>query len=324
MRPKFCPKCGEPINDNFKFCKKCGNPLPVATSASAAPVTPVIPVTPATPAFPDEEKTVMLDQSDARSMAAPIQPQAGPRQAAQPQPQAGPRQTAQPQPRPQQQPVRPQPQPRPMPQQPKPQKSGNGLQKAIIVLLILLLLAVCAVGGYLAYDAIVGDTSEGGTGEEPDSPGEDQSGHTYELVKGDISWEDAKKKAEEKGGYLACISNEEEEQDIIDYLEQNGGLKVVYIGGRLVSDGNWGWIDGSDFDYTDWTPGEPNNSNSIESYVCLYNLDAQGTWGWNDCPDDMYQNYGGQFSGYTAYLIEYDNKDSGDDKDSEEDSKEEE
>ncbi|MBE5881039.1 MAG: hypothetical protein E7289_01820 [Lachnospiraceae bacterium] len=307
MNPKFCPKCGEPTSEGFKFCKKCGNQL-IAAAPQPVPVapqpTPVAPQpTPVAPMMNDGERTVLLDKSDAQQSFGPSDDgntlHLG----------------SAPQPRPVAPPPRPvQPQPRPMtpPQPPKaPKKKGSALQTVIIILLILILLAVLGVGGWFIYSTLNGDKEEGDSGSDS---GSRSSNSTYELVKANISWEEAAKKAEEKGGYLACIQDKDEEKEIIEYLNEEGSdLKVVYIGGQRNGD-EFRWVNGDDFDYADWTPGEPNNTNNVENYVCLYNLDTQSDWGWNDCPDDMYQNYGGQFSGYTAYLIEYEESD--DDRDS--------
>ena len=38
--------------------------------------------------------------------------------------------------------------------------------------------------------------------------------HTYEVIAGDLSWEDAKNACEERGGYLATITSEEEYEKI--------------------------------------------------------------------------------------------------------------
>lgn len=175
----------------------------------------------------------------------------------------------------------------------------------IVVVLIILLLVVLGVGGFLIFSALQKTPSD--TPVDPDPKPEteiSQEDHVYELVKANITWTEAQAIAEEKGGYLACIKDEEEEKEITEYLKQYNDLKVVYIGAQR-SDSGFKWVSGETFDYTDWCVGEPNNTNSEELYVCLYSKDANGEWSWNDCPNDMFQKYNGQFSGYTAYLIEY-------------------
>lgn len=49
---KFCPKCGNQLEDGVKFCPKCGASLPEASAAKAPESTPVTPVTPVTPIAP--------------------------------------------------------------------------------------------------------------------------------------------------------------------------------------------------------------------------------------------------------------------------------
>lgn len=204
----------------------------------------------------------------------------------------------------------PQPMRGPAPQQQPPKKSGNGAQTAIIVVLIIILLAVLGVGGWLIWEHVI----------DPSNPGDEPepSSSSYELIKADISWEEAKEKAEKKGGYLACIGDKDEEEKIIEYLNDEGeDLKIVYIGGQRDGD-DFEWVNGDEFSYADWTPGEPNNANNVEQYVCLYNKDmVNNSWGWNDCTNEMYKDYGGQFTGYTAYLIEYEEDDDDRDRDDE-------
>ena len=46
--------------------------------------------------------------------------------------------------------------------------------------------------------------------------------HTYEVIAGDLSWEDAKNACEERGGYLATITSEEEYEKIGEMADRSG------------------------------------------------------------------------------------------------------
>ena len=52
--------------------------------------------------------------------------------------------------------------------------------------------------------------------------------HRYELYVGDITWDEAKKQCEEKGGYLAAITTIEEYEHIKKGIEDSGQTPVAY------------------------------------------------------------------------------------------------
>jgi hypothetical protein len=100
------------------------------------------------------------------------------------------------------------------------------------------------------------------------------NGHFYQVVviNGGISWSDAKKSAEEAGGYLATITSADEEiwiqhliNDSVYWVENtNSSLYGPWLGGFQVPDsaepvGEWQWITGEEFKFTNWKPKEPNN-----------------------------------------------------------------
>jgi hypothetical protein len=100
------------------------------------------------------------------------------------------------------------------------------------------------------------------------------NGHFYQVVvvNGGISWTDAKKAAEDAGGYLATITSADEEiwiQHLINDLTywheaSAGSLYGPWLGGFQVPDsgepvGEWRWITGEIFNFTNWKSKEPNN-----------------------------------------------------------------
>lgn len=321
MNVKFCSKCGEQINGEYKFCKKCGNSLMGNAPAAEARV----PMKPASQVVKegalDDEKTVLQSESFETPKTMPMNNgmmnggtiNQGPMNQA---------------------PINQGPINRqPTMQQPPSGNDGNVAKKIIMALIILLLLIVVGGVGYFTVSAIIESSQEGGSDDREDGEDEDiddttknetdvkkavepdennekyadavvnPEKHHYELAIGDITWTEAEKIAEEKGGYLACVTSADEEKDIIEYLsEEASELRVVFIGANNLT-GEYKWVTGEGFSYEDWCTGEPNNSNDEEHYVAIYYAD--GSWGWNDTPDDMYQKYNGQFKGKCGYLIEY-------------------
>lgn len=120
----------------------------------------------------------------------------------------------------------------------------------------------------------------------------------YEVVAADVTWKEAKKLAKERGGHLAVITSEEEQKKIEALVDQYDYLHTIWLGGRY-KDGEFQWINGEDFDYTSWGPGEPNNETGDEFYLDMYEL--HDTWYWNDVPNDIQQYY----SGKMGYVIEW-------------------
>lgn len=97
--------------------------------------------------------------------------------------------------------------------------------------------------------------------------------HTYEVIAGDLSWEDAKNACEERGGYLATITSEEEYEKISEMADRSG-LTYLWLGAKLQSDTEeWkqaGWITGEDWTFDNWYPGEPSrqDTDGTKSYFC--------------------------------------------------------
>ena len=83
---------------------------------------------------------------------------------------------------------------------------------------------------------------------------------------------------------LASIENEKE-NIFIDALL--GGAANVWVGAKKLQDGTWIWLDGTEFSYKNWAPGEPNNRKRGEDNI-LISWEADGRykdskpWFWND------------------------------------------
>ena len=117
-----------------------------------------------------------------------------------------------------------------------------------------------------------------------------------------LSWDAAKQAAEAKGGYLATITSQAE-NDFIKGLLPTGNW-FNWIGGtKLYPDGSvgeWRWITGEPWSYTNWSPGNPNYP-SFEHVAQIYGFAAELPGTWNDSTKTS-DGGGGLFS----YVIEYD------------------
>lgn len=140
-----------------------------------------------------------------------------------------------------------------------------------------------------------------------------QHASRYEVIKADITWEDANRVCIEKGGHLATISSKAEEDQIIAVAEQSG-VERLWIGGYTTNDANnkavGHWVMGEPFEYQNWyNAGEPSrfdSDNAEEFYLMLWKID--GRWSWNDQRNDLINSpFRTTYEGKMGYVIEYEN-----------------
>jgi Lectin C-type domain len=156
--------------------------------------------------------------------------------------------------------------------------------------------------------------------------------HFYSLTPSPTNWTGAEKIAVSWGGTLATITSSKE-QDFINNTFLTGAFEhqPVWIGlsdpatpGTLAGavrelkkrlgqnpKGRFVWITGEPLNYTNWKPGEPNNSPPGEYYVAINweysDSPPRGAKGdWNDTPLNGTTSYGGATSGPYFGLMERD------------------
>ncbi len=140
------------------------------------------------------------------------------------------------------------------------------------------------------------------------------NGHYYQHVSvaynpaDHLYWEEAEAEAEAAGGYLATITSQEESDWIWNNL---GGTALLHswLGGFQPPGspepaGNWQWVTGETWQYTNWAPGEPNNLTSNDPNG--ENSLMLGRWSqypnqWNDL-DHHTINYAVDYA--SGYIIE--------------------
>jgi serine/threonine protein kinase len=98
------------------------------------------------------------------------------------------------------------------------------------------------------------------------------TGHAYKVFRQSVTWNDAKQRCEQLGGHLVTISSSKEQAIVIDCIKQSG-IQVdrrdgqpsawddkLWAGGTdQDSDGNWRWIDGTQWAFTSWVLNQPGN-----------------------------------------------------------------
>lgn len=112
--------------------------------------------------------------------------------------------------------------------------------------------------------------------------------HYYAVFDHCDTWEEAKSYCESRGGHLATILSEEENQAVFSFLNSSG-YKNAYFGlSDNVQEGSWYWVTGDEVEYQNWHENEPNMESKNEDYAMFYYKYTDGTW--ND----------GDFGRYTA------------------------
>lgn len=132
--------------------------------------------------------------------------------------------------------------------------------------------------------------------------------HTYTVVTGDVTWEEANRQAQQSGGYLVTITSQQE-QDTVCALAEQSGLTYLWLGAECIN-GTFAWGTGEPFAYTNWYPGEPSGTDTdgvLEPFLCMWNV-GEG-WSWNDQRNDIVAGYSAA-AGKIGYIVEYESHES--------------
>ena len=125
-------------------------------------------------------------------------------------------------------------------------------------------------------------------------------GHTYYAYRTnsiDTFWE-AESYAESRGGYLAVISDSDENRALYEYVIDDLGYESAYFGlVDMEQDGSWQWVDGSWPIYENWASGQPDKVGK-ENYALFWHKDPRYTWNNAD--------FGKDSAGTVTFLIEWD------------------
>ena len=172
---------------------------------------------------------------------------------------------------------------------------------------VVFLLAASSVA--MSQDAVQWRIEDGG------------NGHWYMgMAAPGISWEEAAAQAEALGGYLCTVPSAEENLWVFTFVASDPSLwnntYGPWIGGYQDTsspeysepDGAWSWVTGESWSYTNWTPGDPSNTNGQDhaAFGGIAGNPIQPTWNdlaapepggfiveWsNDCNNDGIVDYG--------------------------------
>jgi hypothetical protein len=142
--------------------------------------------------------------------------------------------------------------------------------------------------------------------------------HWYEpvLTPVGITWSAASAAATAKGGYLATLTSAQENTFVFGLISGNSDFwrpasgantSGPWLGGSQSNDsagpaGNWSWVTGEAWSYTNWSVGEPNNFYTGENYLHYLGAGGPPSAVWNDTEIGGHAATGAIPSGY---IIEY-------------------
>lgn len=133
------------------------------------------------------------------------------------------------------------------------------------------------------------------------------NGHYYQVFDESLDWFAAKAKCEELGGHLVTITSKEE-QEFIDKLLVDKTKSNYWLGATDEEvEGNWEWITGEDFKYTNWNINEPSNTEYIKGeYENYLHISTDVDNRWNDRYFDGGERvYGGVGIAYFGFICEW-------------------
>ena len=118
------------------------------------------------------------------------------------------------------------------------------------------------------------------------------NGHYYKVVNGNgIYWSEAKKACEEQGGHLVTITDEAEQEFIVELIEEEGTMYHYWLGATdEKQEEKWEWVTGEAWGYNNWCNGQPNNTAYVDTEHGQDYLEMQMTHGDQDT--DTYTEYG--------------------------------
>ena len=116
------------------------------------------------------------------------------------------------------------------------------------------------------------------------------NGHRYDLVIPEplVNWDTAREMAEDSTffgvqGHLATVTSSEENEFLRVNFQGQLGSSWAWIGLRDINvEGQYEWVTGEAFSYSNWRPGEPNNLGSGIGEDHIHYQQVPEPWGWND------------------------------------------
>ena len=105
----------------------------------------------------------------------------------------------------------------------------------------------------------------------------DGTKHQYQIFKGVPKWRQAQVFCELLGGHLATLTTAEENDFVYGFMRDCGYLTAYFGLSDEARTGDWIWVTGEPFEYTNWHRNEPSRS-AKERYGMYFYKHLDGTW----------------------------------------------
>jgi hypothetical protein len=128
------------------------------------------------------------------------------------------------------------------------------------------------------------------------------NGHCYQAVLAPgVSWDDAQAACVARGGHLATIASEEENEFVFSLVSGDSAFWYVdaynnglgpWLGGyqpdgSAEPGGDWRWVTDEPFVYTNWETGQPDEGGGgSQNRLRFFKLDGVIGNGWDDAESD--------------------------------------
>ena len=138
------------------------------------------------------------------------------------------------------------------------------------------------------------------------------NGHHFFIYDDNCSnWQEAMERCESRGGYLAVINNDEENEALFSYMVDSGYDAAFFGLTDKEKEGSWRYTKGDDSSYTDWGSNsegteEPNNADGGENYAALDSHMVDGHWNDAELGRQIYTPDGDEYEYIAAYICEWD------------------
>uniref|UniRef100_A0A3P9ID79 C-type lectin domain-containing protein n=1 Tax=Oryzias latipes TaxID=8090 RepID=A0A3P9ID79_ORYLA len=109
-------------------------------------------------------------------------------------------------------------------------------------------------------------------------------GRRFRYFSSPKTWDEAENFCRSIGANLASVKNSLENTKLLSLInQQKGNYAPTWIGGSdAQKNGVWFWSDGSNYQYTNWCPNEPNNHNGQQKCLQM-NFSDRKCWDDVEC-----------------------------------------
>ena len=141
-------------------------------------------------------------------------------------------------------------------------------------------------GNQIAFRAYLNDATDGIflANKTPSIINFSENNHWYGIFDRKADWHSAKSFCEALGGYLTTLTSNDESDYVYHSLAKN--YKSFWIGATdEISEGDWQWVNGENWVYTNWAEGQPDDWHNGQDYL-VFNPVCPNQWDDNGPPND--------------------------------------